>query len=104
MFGHVFTVGNKVEEKSDIIEVEGDDVLALVDADGKSCIPDRVILSTVNLRIFLTSSPRVQHDKNWLTQNVHDEHASYVVRPWHWEECAIASCVTSVSSILSIYC
>jgi hypothetical protein len=82
--GFVYTIGDEVRRQmDDRLEVGGDDVLAPVDGDGQNCVPDRMILNA-NLRILLTSPPRKRDDRRWLTQDVKDEHASYVVGPWQW--------------------
>jgi len=96
LHGTVYTINDEVQQQTGIVVVPGDNILTLVDADGASCQPDPIILDAINLRILLTSSPRVRSDRRWLIQHVHDEHASYVVGPWQWGECAIASFVTSV--------
>ena len=44
------------------------DILALVDADAKSCEPTEDLFEVRNLRILLTSSPRKRDDRKWLTQ------------------------------------
>jgi hypothetical protein len=48
--GQVFLVDDEVRHKNGRVVVPGDDVLALVDGDGKSCIPNSHILDAVNLR------------------------------------------------------
>jgi hypothetical protein len=72
-----------------------DDVLALVDGDGQNWVPDSMILKA-NVRILLTPSARKRDDRRWLTQDVKDEDASYVVGPWQWDEFVVTSFVTSV--------
>jgi hypothetical protein len=93
MFGHVYTI--RLDIQPGVCMTQGHDVLALVDADGSYCQPHESILTTAKLRILLTSSPRTKRGRGWLTQNVHDEHASYIVGPWEWKEIAIALFVTS---------
>jgi len=95
-YGFVYTIDDEVRRQMDDVVIRGHDVLALVDADGPKCQPCSIILDAVNLRILLTSSPRLKGDRHWLTQDVHDQHASYVVEPWRWGEFAVASFVTSV--------
>jgi hypothetical protein len=94
--GFVYTIDDEVRQQMGDVVVRGHDVLALVDADGAKCQPDSIILNAVNLRILLTSSPRLKGDWRWLIQDVHNQHPSYVVGPWRWGEFAVASFVTSV--------
>lgn len=75
------------------------DVLTLVDGDGKVGEPHDDLTSALNFRILLTSFPRPKTDRRWLTQDVHDPLASFVVGPWQWEEFAIASIFLSESDI-----
>jgi hypothetical protein len=94
--GVVYIIDEDVKRQKDEVMVPGDDILTLVDADGAFCQPDGNILGAVNLRILLTSSPRVRNDRRWLTQDIDDDEASYIVGPWLWDECAVASFVISV--------
>ena len=95
MDGDVYTISHEVKRQIDKVEVKGDDILALVDADGESCEPKLIISEVVGLRILLTTFPKSRQKRRWLVQNVHDEDALYIVGPWHWHEIAIASFVTS---------
>jgi hypothetical protein len=47
--GAVFVISNKVLHEKGRVVVPGDDVIALVDADGESCIPNQFLLDAVNL-------------------------------------------------------
>lgn len=94
--GRVYTIADEVRRQRDKVVVTGCDVLALVDGDGAKCEPHMIIRDAVNLRILLTSSPRGNRDRHWLTQDIHDDDASYVVGPWQWAEFAVTSLVTSV--------
>jgi hypothetical protein len=95
--GLVFTINHEGPQRQmGAVVVQGHDILTLVDADGAFCQPDGIILNAIKLRILLTSSPRHRSDRRWLTQDVHDKHASYVIGPWLWDELAVASFVTSV--------
>ena len=85
--------------KNGRVVVPGDDVLALVDGDGKSCIPNSHILDAVNLRVLLVSPPRDRKDRNWLTQSVGDSAALYVMEPWSREEFLVTSFVHSARLI-----
>ncbi|KIM35003.1 hypothetical protein M413DRAFT_449955 [Hebeloma cylindrosporum] len=73
------------------------DVLTLVDGDGKVGEPHDDLTSALNFRILLTSFPRPKTDRRWLTQDVHDPLASFVVGPWQWKEFAITSIFLSES-------
>lgn len=100
--GIIYIVGDEVRQQigsvGEVVNVKvpGIDVLALLDGDGDNCQPNDSLLAVRNLRILLTSSPRNRKDWRWLTQDVGDSMASYVVGPWEWNEFAIASFVTSV--------
>ena len=94
--GVVYTINDEVRKQIETVDIPGADVLALVDGDGGSCTPNDIITTANNLRILLTSSPRSKGDRRWLTQDVHNANASYVVGPWEWSELAITSFVTSV--------
>jgi len=91
MFGDVFLITDEVRSQAKDITVPGNDVLALIDADGPICQPYKYILRNPNLRILLTSSPRSSKDRKWLRQHVRDEYAVYVVTPWSQNEWLIAS-------------
>jgi hypothetical protein len=95
LYGTVFTIGRDVQRQMHAVNVEGSDVLTLIDGDGNFS-PVPIILGNNKLRILLISSPKDRQERKWLIQNVHDDHASYVVGTWEWKECAIASFVTSV--------
>jgi hypothetical protein len=95
--GFVYIINDEMRQQiGRTVGISGDDILTLVDGDGESCQPDGSITNAVNLRILSTSPPRVRRDRRWLTQDVHDENASYVVGPWRWDEFAVTSFVTSV--------
>jgi hypothetical protein len=91
----VFFVGDEVRHEKGRVVVPGDDVLALVDADGESCIPNQVLLDATNLRVLLISSPRSRNDRKWLTQDVKETQAVFVVKPWSREEFLVMSFVYS---------
>jgi hypothetical protein len=91
--GIVYIVGDEVRRQTRM-EVPRGDVLALVDGDGKFRLPDDSLLNTTNLQILLTSPLMNRKDLRWLTQNVQNPYASYVVGPWQWNEIAITSFVT----------
>jgi hypothetical protein len=95
--GFVYIINDEVRQQMGrTVGISGDDILTLVDGDGESCRPDSSILNATNLRIILTSPPRARCDRRWLIQNVGDEHVSYIVGPWQWDEFAVTSFVISV--------
>ena len=71
------------------IGLPGPDVLALVDADGRICIP-RSRLFWPNICILLISSPRTRQDRKWLIQDVKDELAVFLATPWSREDFIVA--------------
>jgi hypothetical protein len=75
--------------------VSGDDVLTLVDADGVVGQPNPNLFDSCNLRILLTSPPRIRKDRKWLTQSVGETGAVYVMELWWREEFLVASFVYS---------
>jgi hypothetical protein len=97
--GDVFLASDKVQRQKGRIVVPGDDVLALVDADGQFSIPHSSILDSPKLRVLLTSSPGGREDQRWLTQTVQDTHATYVMEPWSREELLVTSFVHSARLI-----
>src|SRR5687768_3556229 len=100
MTGNVFLINGEVRQENGNMDVPGEDVLALVDADGKSCTtPDQRILDTPNLRVFLTSSPRSREDRKWLTQSVQDSVAAFITEPWSRDELLVTSFVHSAGEI-----
>lgn len=102
MGGEVFIIHDEVRCRSGRVDIQGDDILALVDADNEKCTPHRYLLDVSNLRVLLTSSPRTKNDRRWLTQSVHDERALFVMEPWSQEEFLVASFVYSDLIILFI--
>ncbi|KAM6494870.1 hypothetical protein JOM56_009493 [Amanita muscaria] len=89
--GTVFIIDDDaVREIKGVPKIPGNNVLALVDADGACCQPDPYLLQASNLRILLTSSPRTRSDRRWLTQYV-QEGAVFVMEPWSREEFLVAS-------------
>ena len=95
--GAVYTINDKVHKQmGDTVGLPGDQVLVLIDGDGRHCQPDPRILPARNVRILLTSFPRGRSSRRWLVQDIKDSYASYVVGPWQWDELAITSFVTSV--------
>jgi hypothetical protein len=97
--GGVSLISDEVLQKEGSVVVPGDDVLALVDADGKSCTPKQFLLDTANLRVLLISSPRSRDDRKWLTQDVRETQAVFVAKPWSREEFLITSFVYSAQLI-----
>lgn len=94
MEGRVFIIDNTVYPVGTLAVSKDvrDDVLTLVDADGKSCQPDSDLFRDYKHRILLTSSPRRRKDRRWLKQRV-DEHAMFMMEPWSREEFVVASFV-----------
>jgi len=93
--GAIFFIGDEVRHEKGRVVVPGDDVLTLVDADGKSCIPNQFLLDATNLRVLLISSPRSRDDRKWLTQDVKETEAVFVAEPWSREELLVTSFVYS---------
>ena len=71
--------------------MQGVDILALVDADKEKCTPHYYLFGVSNFRVLLTSPPRTKHDRRWLTQDVDDEEAVFVMDLWSGEEVTVAS-------------
>ena len=90
--GLVVTIDGTVQYTMHRLQVQVNDVL-LVDADGTCCQPHAAVINNINLRILLTPFPGDRADRRWMTQDVHDEYASYVVGPWLWHECVVTSFV-----------
>jgi hypothetical protein len=84
MHGEVFLISDKVRDDIASAQIPGEDVLALVDADGEICVPHRYLFET-NLRVLLISSPKSRPDRKWLTQSVGDTNAVFLVKPWSRE-------------------
>jgi hypothetical protein len=83
--GRVRYINNEVLEEFTIAEIPGQDVLALVDADGLICVPRQRLFET-KLRVLLVSSPRTKQDRKWLVWDVDDEDAVFIVKPWSRED------------------
>lgn len=75
-------------------------MLVLVDADTEICTPHRYLLDPSNLRVLLTSSLRNRKDRRWLTQNVRDAKAVFVMEPWLPKEFLVALFVYSSDLII----
>jgi hypothetical protein len=73
--------------------VNGNDVVALVDADGNNCIPVEYILDQ-RKKILLTSSPRTSQDRKWLNQHA-TRGAVFIMEPCSPEETVLMGCVYS---------
>jgi hypothetical protein len=97
--GKVYIIDDKVRREKGKVDVPGDDVLTLVDADGSFCIPDPYLLDAVNLRILLASSPRNRKDRSWLEQSIRDVSAVFVMEPWTRRELLVTSFVHSAQLI-----
>jgi hypothetical protein len=97
--GGVSLISDEVPHKVGSVVVPQDDVLVLVDADGKSCMPNQFLLDTANLRVLLISSPRSRDDRKWLTQDVRETQAVFVAKPWSREEFLVTSFVYSARLI-----
>jgi hypothetical protein len=97
--GAVFFISDEVLHEKGRVVVPGDDVLALVDADGECCIPNQFLLDAANLRVLLISSPRSRDDRKWLTQDVRETQAVFVAEPWSREELLVTSFVYSAQLI-----
>lgn len=89
MHGRVFLINDEVQDDITRAEIPGKDILALVDADGKICVPHQYLFET-NLRVLLISSPRTRQDRKWLTQPVLDSDAVFLVKPWSREDFLVA--------------
>jgi len=83
MFGSVFFIDDQVSDEGD---VNGDDVLALVDADGEEYIPNERILGNPIYRVLLTSSPRLNGDRKWMKQHCHYTGQVLVMEPCSLDE------------------
>jgi hypothetical protein len=82
--GSVFTIAEHVSGSG---HVDGDDILALVDADGEQCKPSKErILSKNSYRVLLTSSPRNEKDRDWMKQYCPYTGKTLVMNPCSWEE------------------
>ena len=57
MGGDVFIIHNKLQCRRGRVNIQGDDILALVDADNEKCTPHPYLLDIGNLRVLLTSPP-----------------------------------------------
>jgi hypothetical protein len=95
MGGDVFIIRDEVQCRRGRVNIQGDDVLALVDADTEKCTPHHYLLDIGNLRVLLTSPPMSKNDRRWLTKCVRDERAMFVMEPWLQEEFLVASFVYS---------
>jgi hypothetical protein len=92
----VFVIGNTVRPLgASGVSDDADDVLTLVDADGTVCQPNNYLFRHKEYRILLTSSPKENKDRRWLTQRVGDLHAMFMMKPWSREELVVASFVHS---------
>jgi len=97
MAGEVLYIHEGVQNGSEFTttDLPGRDVLALVDADGHICIPRSRLLWS-NIRILLISSPTwTRQDRRWLTQDVKDEYAVFLAKPWSREDFIVAMFVRS---------
>ena len=59
--GKVSLINDVVLHTTSRVVVSGDDILVLIDADGKYSIPKQFLLDTANLRVLLISSPRSRY-------------------------------------------
>jgi hypothetical protein len=100
MAGDVFIIQDEVRRRSGRVDLQGDDILALVDADKEICTPHHYLFDVSNLRVLLVSSPRTRKDRRWLIQDVQDEKALFVMDPWSREEFIAASFVYSGLKII----
>ena len=93
--GNAFIIDDTVRPLMEGPEVSDGvtDILALVDADGKSCEPNKDLYKVRNLRILLASSPRTNDKRRWLTHRVGDLHATFIMKPWSREEFVVTSFV-----------
>jgi hypothetical protein len=94
--GHVFIINDEVLHQKEKVVIPGDNVLALVDADGDSGVPKSNLFLTSNIQILLTSLPRDRKDRKWLTQIIRDRAAAFIMELWSWEELVVALFVHSV--------
>jgi hypothetical protein len=95
MAGEVFIIQDEVRCRSGRVFIEGDDILALVDADNEICSPHPYLFDVSNLRVLLTSWPKTKKIRRWLTQSVHDGGAVFVMEPWSQGELLVTSFVYS---------
>ena len=79
--GRVRYINNEVQDEFTTAGIPGRDVLALVDADGRVCVPHPRLFEN-NFRVLLVSSPRTKQDRKWLVWDVNDEDAVFIVKPW----------------------
>ncbi|KIL60447.1 hypothetical protein M378DRAFT_168196, partial [Amanita muscaria Koide BX008] len=92
MDGMVFIIGNTVRPLgAPGVSDDADDVLTLVDADDTVCRPDKHLFRHKQYRILLTSSPKKNEDRKWLTQRVGDSQGMFMMMPWSREEFVVAS-------------
>jgi hypothetical protein len=94
--GRVFIINDEMLHQKEKVVVPGDNVLALVNADGDSGVPKRNLFLTSNIRILLTLLPRDRKDRKWLTQIIRDRAAAFVIELWSWEELVVVWFMHSV--------
>ena len=80
-------------------ELQGDEILALVDAD-ELCTPNDYFFDVGNIRVLLTSPHMTRDDRRWLVQQVQDEYSLFVMDLWSREEFIVASFVYSGLKII----
>ena len=97
--GKVSLINDVLLHTTSRVVVPGDDILVLIDADGKYSIPKQFLLDTANLRVLLISSPRSRDYRKWLIQSIRDAHAVFVAKPWLRAEFLVTSFVYSARLI-----
>ena len=91
----VFIVGDTISPLgAQEVFKDADDVLTLVDADNTVCQPHDLLFRHAKCRILLTSSPKKNQDRKWLTQIVGQD-AMFMMNLWSREELVVASFVHS---------
>jgi hypothetical protein len=50
------------------LDLEGDNIVALVDADGAQPVPQDVLFDSPNIRIILAAPPQDESTRSWLNQ------------------------------------
>ena len=94
----VFTITDQICKEGTLT---GDDVIALIDVDGKHCKPSHQVLSNSRYQILLTSSLRTRIDRHWMKQYCPYTGQVLVMEPCSLEEVVLMAFVFPIIPLIS---
>jgi hypothetical protein len=99
--GNIFFVEDKVRPIARM-DIKISSIPMLVDADDQHFQPNVTFLASFHGQVLLTSSPKDESSRRWLTQDVKNRNAVFMMNTWSPKELYVTTFVESTSLILPL--